>query len=144
MELDRFYSELMRVEALITERGLDATVSADVHWVGTPLSIRVRASESFDAEGYWSNERRFEGEPDDAPRLIREAQTWVMSLPPAEDRAIEVMIRKLNEIVGKLPKGNTEVAQGAWSEIRKMILAKADQLAKNGLTSPARISEIRA
>ena len=52
------------------------------------------------------------------------------------------MIRRLNEIADKLPEGGNEFAVQAWDEFRKLLLTKAERIAKNGLPSPSRIADL--
>jgi len=144
MDTNELYSGLKRIEASIESRGLRANVRAHFNWCGDPISIGVEAKESADANGAWSSERRFRGTTNEVHRLLDDASSWVSKLPGAEDRALELMIRKLNELAGQLPKGSGELAQAAWREIHNMLTAKAEQLAKNGLPSPDRISKLSA
>lgn len=143
MDLREFHRELKEIEQDIEARGLNATVEARINYCGDQIAITVGANEPYDANGYWSSSRDFDATPGAADMALEEARSWVMGLPSAEDRAIEMMLKKLNLLAEQLPKGGNEIAQVVWAEIHKMLMAKADQLAKNGLPSPARIQQIK-
>jgi hypothetical protein len=144
MNITEFHAAVVRIEGMVESKGLHGYTAGHVNWFGDQVSISVRAHESVDDKGYWKSEREFTGAIEDAATFVREAQQWVYALPNAEDRAIELMIQKLNKLAGELPKGSTDIAQAAWGEVHTMLMAKAESLAKNGLPSPARISQISA
>lgn len=144
MELREFYNELQKIESIISNKGLKPTVQGFVNWIGDELAVQVTAAEDYDVKGYWHNERQFAGKPEDATDLLRDAYAWVHALPDAESRTIELMIQKLNKLAGELPEGSSDIACAAWREIHQMLMNKAERLAKNGLPSPNRISELRA
>jgi len=141
MDITELYDECRQIEQIIEQRGLIAHCRAGIHAFGDELCIDVSAREEIHENGYWSSERSFAGRKDEAERLVREAGEWASQIPGEEDRAVEMMIKKLNELASKLPKGHGEIAQTAWSEIHRMLMAKADTLALNGLPSPARIKQ---
>lgn len=142
MDISELHDECRQIEQIIKSRALRAECYVRMNQYGEPLAVVVSAREAYDEKGYWSSEREFTGETKDAARLIREARDWVAALPSEEDRAIELMIQKLNKLAGELPKGSNDIAQTAWAEIHRMLTAKAETLAKNGLPSPARIQQI--
>lgn len=144
MDLKEFHGELKKVEARIIDSGLIPEVVAHFNWVGEEIAIIVGACERFEKNGRWTSSREFAGSPDNVEKLLDDVNAWVSALPSAEDRAIEFMIRKLHEISEQLPEGGSDVAKAAWKEIHNMLMAKAEHLAKNGLPSPARITEISA
>lgn len=144
MELQEFYSGLMNLEARIHELGLHGSVVGRMNWYGDSVNIEVTGREPIDANGNWTRTRRFSGAPSECERLITEAEEWIAAIPSPEDRAIDTMIKKLNQLAESLPKGGNDIARAAWEEIHKMLIAKAEQLARNGLPSPARISEVKA
>jgi len=144
MDLQAFYQNLVELESVIKSKGLRATATGHVAWFGDEMTVRVAASEPVDEKGYWKSERDFVGALSETDTLLRNAFSWAHAVPNAEDRAIELMVQKLNKLAGELPKGSTDIARAAWAEIHAMLVNKAERLAKNGLPSPNRIAELRA
>lgn len=144
MKIEELHRSLERLEGQIRAKGLQPEARAYVNWIGCEVQIHVVASERFDEKGFWQTSRSFEGDSTEIDRIVREANEWVAVLPNEEDRAIEFLIQKINKLAGELPKGGTEIAQMAWQEIHRMLIAKAEQIAKNGLPSPARIQQLDA
>lgn len=144
MELRQFYTELQEIESIVRRKGLNAAARGHVNWFGDEVSVEITAAEPFDDKGHWSRTREFVGTPQEMTTVLRDAYDWSHALPEAEDRAIELMIQKLNKLAGELPKGSTDIARAAWAEVHAMLIGKAKRLAENGLPSPNRISELRA
>ena len=144
MDLTKFYSELQDLERIIRDKGLKPTVHGFVCWLGDEVVVSVTAAETYDEKGYWHSERGFGGKLGDVADLLRSAFEFVHALPSAEDRAIELMVQKLNKLASELPKGSTDIAAAAWKEVHAMLVNKAERIAKNGLPSPNRIAELRA
>lgn len=144
MQLAEFYQNIVELESVIESKGLRATATGHVNWVGDQVSVALVAAEPFDDKGYWHSEKTIDGTLEDAGETLRKAFEWAHALPNEEDRAIELMIQKLNKLAGELPKGSTDIAQAAWKEVHAMLVNKAERIAKNGLPSPNRIAELRA
>jgi hypothetical protein len=142
MQLEELVERLKKIETIVESKGLEPDVKGYVNWFGDDLDIAVRASEPFDANGYWSSERSFKGSSSEAEDLLRQAHNWTYTLPGEEDRAVEVMIKKLTEVMSKLPTGNTDITRAAWEGIREMLRSKVKRLAENSLPSPDRIREV--
>lgn len=142
MDIEQFHESLAALTALIKQRGLNGDAHAYVNWLGDELRVVVEARENADANGRWSAERNFNGTPSEATDLIAQARAWIAALPSEEDRAIELIVRKLNEMAALLPKGHTDVTAAAWAEIYQILKSKADRIAKNGLPSPARVTNL--
>lgn len=143
MDVKHFHGELVGITKAIRARSLQGDACAHINWVGDELEIAVSAQEPFDAKGHWKLGRSFTGEPTDAAAMIADANAWVNALPDEEDRACELIIRKLTEFADNLPNGNSDVSQAAFVEIHKMLIAKAERLSKNGLPSPNRITKLQ-
>jgi hypothetical protein len=144
MDIEIFYSELQDLERIIRDKGLKPTVHGFFFWIGDEIAIQVTAAETYDEKGYWHSERHFGGKLGDVADLLRNAFEFVHALPGAEDRAIELMVQKLNKLASELPKGSTDIAAAAWKEVHTMLVSKAERIAKNGLPSPQRISVLQA
>ena len=117
MKITELYSELKKIEAIIDARGLRAECVVRINWCGEELSFSVRANEPHEEIGFWSNQREFTGHHDEAERILKEAHAWVAQLPDEEDRAIELMIRKITKLVGK---ASTTCSWPRWITLQKM------------------------
>ena len=144
MNLHELYSTLISLESVIKNKGLRPSVQAHFNWIGDEITITASAAEAYDDKGHWHSERNFEGKLTQAEELLQSTTSWVHALPGAEDRAIELMVQKLNKLASELPKGSTDIAAAAWKEVHAMLVNKAERIAKNGLPSPNRIAELRA
>ena len=140
--IEDFHDEIIKIQAIIESKNLDGEVNGYVNWIGDELDISLSAREEYDSNGYWKREVRFSGLKTEASELLDKAQVWAYNLPHTDDRAIEFMIQQLNKLVEKLPRGHSEASVAAWEEIAKMLLARAESIAKNGLPSPASISSV--
>lgn len=144
MDLKEFYSCIIELESIIKNKGLRPSVQGHFNWIGDEITITASAAEPYDEKGYWHSERNFAGNLDQAEELLQSTTSWVHALPGTEDRAIELMVQKLNKLASELPKGSTDIAAAAWKEVHAMLVNKAERIAKNGLPSPNRIAELRA
>lgn len=144
MNVEQLHDELSAITKAIHARGLDGHAHAHINWFGDEFLIEVGANEPFDANGHWTAAQSFSGKPSEATDLISRAHAWAGAIPSEEDRACELIIRKLTEFADKLPEGNSEIAQAAFVEIHKMLIAKAERLSKNGLPSPNRVNKLEA
>lgn len=142
MDIKRLHDELLALTGMIRSRGLQGVAEGHINWFGDELQINVEAKERYDENGFWSSEKSFVGAPDDAPALLASARAWAASIPDEEQRAAELMIRKLNELADKLPKGGSDISSAAFEELGKLLLAKAGRISQNGLESPERISQL--
>lgn len=142
MNTQEFHERLKKIENMIESKGVSGEACCRINWFGDELRVSVVAQEEYDTNGYWRREKSFCGEAHEAERLLSEAEAWAYVVPTEEDRAIELMIQKLNEIADKLPKGGSDIAVKAWGEVHAMLMARARSLAKNGLPSPVTISNI--
>ena len=142
MDVKHFHGELVAITKAIRARGLQGDAHAYVNWLGSEMEIEVTAHEPYDAKGSWKSGKSFTGNPANAETMIANAHAWVNDLPGEEDRACELIIRKLTEFTDNLPSGHSDVAQAAFAEIHKMLVAKAERLSKNGLPSPNRITKL--
>lgn len=142
MQVTDLHTALVQMTAEIEARGLHGYAQCQLNWFGTEIQIDVTAREDVDPNGYWQSEKSFKSRIDDADEALTDARAWIAGLPDQEARAIELMVRKLNELADKLPKGGNDIARTAWEEIGRMLLARADRISKNGLSSPERISQL--
>lgn len=141
MNLEQLHNELIKLETAIKSKGLTGEAHAHVNWFGSTYEIQVYAHEAYDKNGYWKTEKSFEGE--DINDCFDRASAFVYALPLEEDRATEMLVRKLTELASELPKGGNEIMAEAWKDVHAMLIAKAERIAKNGLPSPTRIQEIK-
>ncbi len=142
MNIQELYERLEGIKAVIKSKGVSGSAYTHVNWLGDEIRVTVEASDEYDKNGYWRREKHFSGKKREAEKLIFEAEGWAYAIPNEEDRVTEFAIQKLNEIVEKLPEGHSEIAIRAWEGIHKMLEARAQALAKNGLPSPTSISNI--
>ena len=143
MSLTDFYEELKVLEDSIKLHGLNPEVYAHINWVGDAISIKCKASEPYKVDdGYWHGEKNLYGTIEEVPVLLSQARQWCNKLPSEEDRAIEIMVRKLTQIADSLPEGSSDVARAMWMEIKHMILGKAERISKNGLPPPNRVTQL--
>lgn len=142
MNIQDFHERLKKIETMIESKGVSGEAYLFINWLGDEIRLTVVASEPWDENGHWKREKHFDGKNHEAERLLSEAEAWAYVVPGEEDRTIELMIQKLNEIADKLPKGSSAIAMRAWEEVHNMLMARAGSLAKNGLPSPVTISNI--
>ncbi len=143
LTVEAFHDGLLKISAIIRSKGLGGEAIGRINYIGDEIDLQVNASEDYDVNGYWMRENSFRGSKTDEFKLLAQAHSWAYNLPNEEDRTIEFMIQQLNLLVEKLPKGQSQAALQAWEEIGKMLLSRAASLAKNGLPSPASISNIK-
>ncbi len=143
MNVEEFYDELRSIQEIVESKDISGEVYAHINWIGDEIRITVEAKEAWQADdAYWHREKSFDGGRTSGEKILNEAREWAYSLPNKEDRVIELMIQKLNQIADKLPKGTSEIAMAAWQEIFNMMKKKAESISKNGLPSPMTISDI--
>lgn len=142
MNIEEFYSELVSVQKIVESKGLIGRADGHVNWFGSKLEVRVVAREESSNKDYWRREKSFKGPIISVKGLLEEAASWAYSIPNEEDRVIELMIQKLNQIADELPKGTSEIAMVAWEEIFNMLKKRAESISKNGLPSPVTISSM--
>ena len=94
-----FYDAIVNIQAIITSKDINGTVSGYVNYIGDELEIKLTASEAYDSNGYWSKEIRFSGLKTEASKLLVKAEAWAYNLPNEDDRAIEFMIQQLNKLI---------------------------------------------
>ncbi len=143
MNIEEFYNELTSIQKIVESKGLEGGTYAHVNWLGDEIRVTVEAHETWSASGFWKKEKHFDGGRTAERKLLDEATTWAYSLPNEEDRVIELMIQKLNELADRLPKGTSEIAMAAWEEIFNMLKTRAESVSKNGLPSPVTISDVK-
>ncbi len=143
MNIEEFYNRLTSIQEIVESKGLSGETYAHINWIGDEVRVTVVASDAWEADGnYWHKEKSFDGGRTSEEKILDEAATWAYSLPNEEDRVIELMIQKLNELADKLPKGTSEIAMAAWEEIFNMLKTRAESISKNGLPSPSSISNL--
>ena len=142
MDIKELHAAMDEITQSLRVRGLKGNAHCFVNWLGEEVRVGIDAREGPDIEKDWHASKNFVGSPDDIDSLVEQARAWAAQLPDADDRAAELMARKLNEMAGKLPDGNTDIARAAWAEIHRMLISKAERIARNGLPSPSRISEL--
>ncbi len=144
MNIEEFYNELTSIQEVVKSKGLNGEAFAYINWLGDEIRVTVKAGEDWAADNdYWHKEKHFDGGRTAERKLLDEAMTWAYSLPNEEDRVIEFMIQKLNELADKLPKGTSEIAMAAWEEIFNMLKKRAESISKSGLPSPVTISDVK-
>ena len=141
LTVEEFHDEIIKIQDIIKSKGLEATVTGYLNFVGDELDLRMSASEDYDKNGYWRKEISFVGGKTEAEDLLQKARVWAYGLSNEKDRGIEFMIQQLNKLVETLPKGQSEVVQKAWADIAKMLLDCAEHLGKCGLPSPVSVSD---
>ena len=141
LTVEEFHDEIIKIQDIIKSKGLNATVTGYLNFIGDELDLRMSASEDYDKNGYWRREISFAGGKTEAEDLLQKARVWAYGLSNEKDRGVEFMIQQLNKLVETLPKGQSEVVQRAWADIAKMLLDCAELLGKSGLPSPMSISD---
>jgi len=144
MNVEKIYNELKNIQEIVGSKGIEGDAYAHINWIGDEFRVTVEAKEPWQADdAYWHREKSFGGERTSEEKILNEAREWAYAIPNEEDRVIELMIQKLNQIADKLPKGASEIAMAAWGEIFNMMKKKAESISKNGLPSPVTISDTK-
>lgn len=141
LTVEEFHDEIMKIQDIIESKGLNATVTGYLNFIGDELDLRMSASEDYDSNGYWRRDTFFAGRKTEVKDLLQKGSTWAYTLPNEEARGVEFMIQQLNKLVETLPKGQSEVVQKAWADVAKMLLDCAEHLGKSGLPSPMSVSD---
>lgn len=140
MDVNELYNKILLVESRIKSAGLIGEVCIRMNWCGDKFMLDCSASEPYNSKGYWKRTRILTCEPTDeqVDEVFRKALAWANMLPNQRDRAIETMLIKIRQMVDTLPDGASgdDIIDAAWDELRKMLLARAKDLADNALSSP--------
>lgn len=137
MQMTTFYDEIEAIEKILDEKGLeggDTTCYARFNYYGDEIIITVSASEPWHADdGYWHTEKDFGGKVEDVLFLLKDATEFAYSIPNEEDRVIELMVRRLNQMADSLPKGQSDIAVNAWKNVFNMMKDRAVSISNNAL-----------
>ena len=132
--LREMLDEIKKISSIVENKGLNGECEARFNYFGDEIHISVEANEPWQMnDGYWSTCKSFGGKLEELDSLLRDALVFAYNVPNEEDRAIELMIRKLNEMADSLPKGSCDIAMNAWEGIFIMLKDRACHLANNAL-----------